>query len=384
MKTAIIGTGKMARQHLACLRSLPGVQVVGVCDIAPGIAEKFARENQIAASFTDHRQMIQQLGPDIVHVTTPPATHVQLAADLLAAGINAFIEKPLSLKYSDFQMLRRTAESQQKVLLEDHNYLFNPPVQQVLRLVESGQFGEVNHVEVMLCLNIFGEGSPFIVPAARNPWLSLPGGAIADFVTHLAYLGHAFVGPHRAVATSWAKRDPNGVLPSDEFRALVEAPRGTAMLGFSSHTQPDAFWVRVYGTKMRASINLYDSRLTIDRIHGGPRALTPALNNLHEAAGVAKAAVGSVWRKVRKGPGAYAGLEELLRRTYAALASNTAMPISMQTLDEVNRLVSDLVGEGSKMGAVSSASCCNREESVTKSEIRNPKSESIPQGSMSQ
>ena len=36
------------------------------------------------------------------------------------------------------------------------------------------------------------------------------------------------------------------------------AERGTAMLAFSAHTQPDAFWLRVYGTKMQTTADLFD------------------------------------------------------------------------------------------------------------------------------
>ena len=39
IKAALIGAGHIARQHLACLRELPGVEVVGICDLSPAMAE---------------------------------------------------------------------------------------------------------------------------------------------------------------------------------------------------------------------------------------------------------------------------------------------------------------------------------------------------------
>ncbi len=102
----------------------------------------------------------------------------------------------------------------------------------------------VTHVEVLICLDILGPGSPYVDGNAPHATLSLPGGAIADFLTHLASLACFFVGPHRSARAIWSKR--SGVespLPSDEFRALVEAERGHGGAGFSSHTKPDAFWL---------------------------------------------------------------------------------------------------------------------------------------------
>jgi predicted dehydrogenase len=169
----------------------------------------------------------------------------------------------------------------------------------------------------------------------------MAGGAIADFLTHLACLSHAFVGPHSKVSTSWSKRS-TGPLPSDEMRALVVAERGTAMLAFSGQSQPDAFWLRVYGTKMQASANLFETRLSISRVRGGPKPLRPMFNSLDEAKAVRRSAYGTLWRKLDGGPGAYEGLWALLAGTYKALHSGQAPPITPRQVVEVNRLVADL------------------------------------------
>src|SRR5262249_19878362 len=154
----------------------------------------------------------------------------------------------------------------------------------ILALIASGDFGAITHVEVFICLDILRPGSPFADANAPHPSLSMTGGAIADFLPHLASLAHRFVGRHRSVQTLWLKR---GVHPSrvgsDEFRALVDADRGSALLGFSANTQPDAFWLRVYGERMQAVANLFETRLTIDRVRGGPKPLRPLLNGLREA-----------------------------------------------------------------------------------------------------
>jgi predicted dehydrogenase len=174
----------------------------------------------------------------------------------------------------------------------------------------------------------------------------MPGGAIADFLTHLASLAHLFVGSHRSTHTTWSKRCPHASpLPSDEFRALVDAERGTAALGFSARTQPDAFWLRVYGEKMQAVANLFETRLTIDRLQKGPKPLIPLFNGLREARDVRRAAVGSLRRKLSGGPGAYEGLWDLLARTYRALEAGSEPPITPRQIVEVNRLVEELKPE---------------------------------------
>ncbi len=114
------------------------------------------------------------------------------------------------------------------------------------------------------------------------------------------------------------------------------------MLGFSANTQPDAFWLRVYGEKMQAVANLFETRLTIDRTGGGPKPLRPLFNGLREAGDVRRAALGGLKRKLSGGPGAYEGLWDVLAQTYRAIGSGSEPPITPRQIIEVNHLVDDL------------------------------------------
>jgi predicted dehydrogenase len=348
MKAALIGAGQIARQHLACLRELPDVEIAGVCDLSRATAEASAERFRIPAWFTDHRAMLAETRPDVVHITTPPTSHFPLALAALDAGAHVVVEKPATETVGQLDTLLGRASERGRTLVEDYNYLFNRATREILERIESGAFGAVTHVEVLICLDILGPGSPFADPNAPHPCLKMAGGAIADFLPHLASLAHRFVGPHRAARVLWSKREPSSPLPYDEFRALVDAHRGTAVLGFSAGTQPDAFWLRVYGERMQATANLFETRLTIDRVRGGPKPLAPLRNGLDEARALRRASFGSLWRKLSGGPGSYEGLWELLARTYRALDSGGAPPVSARQIAEVNRLVADLTREESR------------------------------------
>jgi predicted dehydrogenase len=320
VKAALIGAGQISRQHLACLKALPGVELAAICDLSPATVEAAAERYGIRAWFTDHRAMLDEARPDVVHVTTPTTSHFRLAMDAFDAGAHVIMERPATLTFEELETLAKRAQQSGRHLVEDHNYVFNPAPQEILRRIESGKFGAVTHVTVLICLDILGP-SGFADPNSPHPALALAGGAIADFLPDLASLAHLFVGPHRTAQTIWTKRKPS-ILPFDEFRALVDAERGTADLGFSSSAQPDAFWLRVYGERMQASANLFETRLIFD----GPRDF---------------AAKAPLLRKF-KGAGAYEGLWELLDRTYRALADGSALPITASHVIEVNRMVQAL------------------------------------------
>ncbi len=342
-KAAVIGAGYIAREHLDALRSLPGVITAGVCDLSATLAEATAEEFGVSAWFTDHRRMLDELRPDVVHVTTPPQSHVSLAIDALEAGSHVLVEKPIALDRGAFEKLRSVAQECDRFLIEDYNYLFNPSVQRILALIESGEFGEVVHVDVHFCSAILGKGSKHTDPNAPSPFRTLPGGPVIDFITHLAYLAHAFVGEHREVHTTWINRSGDELVPWDEFRGLANAERGTASLGFSSHAQPDIFSLRVHGTRMRASASLFEPLLSVEKVHDGPSPLIPFWNGLSVARAYASSAVGGLWGKLRGIPGTYAGLRVLTRRLYEGVDRGAAPPVTLEQMDAVNRLVCELL-----------------------------------------
>jgi predicted dehydrogenase len=339
VRAALIGAGGIARQHLGCLRTLPDVEVVAVCDLSPSAAEATAERFSVPAWFTDHRTMLERARPEVVHVTTPPTSHFLLAMDSLQAGAHVIVEKPATSTLDELEKLLRRAGEVGRALVEDHNYVFNRAPRAILDRIESGEFGAVAHLEVLICLDLFGPGG-FADPNVSHPALALAGGAIADFLPHLASLAHAFVGPHRAARTVWSKRRPS-ILPFDEFHAVVEAERGTATLGFSACSQPDAFWLRVYGERMQASTNLFETRLTFDGPRPVPKPLRPFFSALEEARTIRRAALATLLRKFNS-VGAYEGLWELLGRTYRALADGSTLPVPTQHVLEVNRLVEAL------------------------------------------
>jgi predicted dehydrogenase len=340
LRVALIGAGQIARQHLGCLKSLPGVEIVGVCDLSPSVAECMAERYGIPSWFTDHVEMLRSVRADVVHVTTPPTSHFRLAMDALEAGAHVLVEKPATVTLGELEQLESRARERGLLLSEDYNYVFNQGTREIGRWVESGALGAVVHVEVMMSLNLFGPGG-FADPNVHHPALSLEGGALADFLPHLASLAHRFVGAHRRAHAIWTRRRPS-ILPYDEMHGVVEGARGTATLGFSSTAQPDAFWLRVFGERAQASTNLFETRLTFERLRDGPKPLQPLINGLEEGRAIRRAAIRTLMRKFKPGPGSYDGLWHLIAGTYSALQSGREVPVPMADVMEVNRMVEAL------------------------------------------
>ena len=98
-RAAIIGTGAIAHAHAQAIASLqPRIALVAVVDVDEQRARAFADEFAPGAVvYTDAAQLLAHEELDLVHICTPPQTHVLLAVAALRAGIPALIEKPTAL-----------------------------------------------------------------------------------------------------------------------------------------------------------------------------------------------------------------------------------------------------------------------------------------------
>jgi len=92
---AIIGCGGQGSIHSDAYAQLPNVQIVGCCDVVPERAEQLASRYG-AKVFTDFREMLTSLRPDIVSVCTLEGQHADATIAALQAGAHVLCEKMLA------------------------------------------------------------------------------------------------------------------------------------------------------------------------------------------------------------------------------------------------------------------------------------------------
>lgn len=339
LTAALIGCGAIAREHLAAVAALENAEVTALCDISAARAEAAAERFGIARWYTNYQQLLADIRPDLIHITTSPASHFSVASACLSAGLNVLCEKPITVDYQEFQQLKQMAVDHRCLLMENQNLRFHSGIRRILFLLNSKALGEVVDVHISLSLGVLTAGSPYVDPNSSHYGLSLRGGAIGDFLTHIAYLAYIFTGSIINLRTTWIKRTTASPLPFDEFRGFIKGERATAYVAFSGNAQPDGFWLRVAGTRAHVETNLFEPpRLTMHRVRRGEPALMRLVDGIVEGRDVLTGSLAGFWRKLA-GTSNYDGLSELIARTYKALEKGEPPPVSLEEIDAVAYLV---------------------------------------------
>lgn len=347
LRAAVIGTGGISKEHLAFLAASPRADLVGVCDVSP-VSVSHAAGMYGGEPFGSVEQMLADARPDVVHVLTPPTTHVALAELALGAGAHVICEKPVTLSAPDLEALMAVAESAGRHLIENHNYRFNPEVERLDAMVAAGVLGRVAEVEVRMGLLVNDPGGRFGDPNLPSPIHRLPAGVIHDFITHLTYLvGHFAPGVEwSAVDSRWNNHGGVEHVAVDDLDSILvgDGPDGPvhARIRFSALLSPDCFEITVRGTEGYGQVELFSGRVSEVIARPGGKQLSPIVNMM--VGGVAMFIGGprSLRRKIMQ-EGPYVGLERFLDLTYAALGSGGTPPVTPADMLAASRLIDRLV-----------------------------------------
>jgi UDP-N-acetyl-2-amino-2-deoxyglucuronate dehydrogenase len=140
---AVIGCGTISVVHFEAIEALTDCQLVAVCDTDPETAALASARYGVPA-FASHTELLAELRPEVVHVTTPHDQHVQPAIDCLTAGVNVIVEKPVAHTLAEAERLVAAAEqpSAPKIGVCFQNR-YNATSQAAAELLASGQLGRV-------------------------------------------------------------------------------------------------------------------------------------------------------------------------------------------------------------------------------------------------
>src|SRR5947209_10639924 len=141
LKVAIVGCGKIADAHASQIQRLRGCEIVGLCDREELMARQLAERFHIRRSFRDLKELIDEVRPDVVHITTPPQSHFGLAKRCLEEGCHVYVEKPFTLHRKEAEELIALAESRRLKLTAGHDDQFRHAARRMRQLLRDGYLG---------------------------------------------------------------------------------------------------------------------------------------------------------------------------------------------------------------------------------------------------
>jgi predicted dehydrogenase len=257
LRVAIVGCGKIADAHASQIQNLDGCEIVGVCDREPLMAKQLYDRFPVKQYFSDLPELIREARPDVVHITTPPESHFDVARFCLEHGCHVYVEKPFTVDAQEAQRLVDLANKNGLKLTAGHNFQFSHAARRMRLLIERGYLGGLP-VHMESCYG-YDLGDPSYARALlgdKQHWVRrLPGKLLHNLVSHGIARIAEFLTSDAPRVTAHGFTSPllKGIGETDivdELRVMIsENERTTAYFTFSSQMSPLAQEFRIYGPK---------------------------------------------------------------------------------------------------------------------------------------
>lgn len=263
LRVAVVGCGKIADDHVSQIQRIRGCEIVGVCDREPLMARQLHERFPVGQPFTDLTELLRAVKPDVVHITTPPDTHLAIAERCLEEGSHVYVEKPFTITEDQATKLIALAKKRKLKVTAGHDDQFRHSARRMRALVESGYLGgEPVHMESYYGYELGKAGYAGALLGDRNHWVRrLPGKLLHNVISHgIARIAEFMPTEEPDVIahgfTSPFLKSLGETEIIDELRVIVSAgDRTTAYFTFSSQMRPSVHQFRIYGPKNGLSLD---------------------------------------------------------------------------------------------------------------------------------
>lgn len=263
----LIGSGFMGKAHALAWNSVgpvfgdvPPVKLVHLADAGDELAQRKAAEFGFARGSGDWKRLIADPDVDVVSITTPNKFHLEMAEAALAAGKHVWCEKPMAPKLADAEKMLAAAQKSGKVAVLGYNYIQNPLIRHIRKLLDEGVIGDVNHVRIEMDEDFMADPeAPFQQRhEAANGW-----GALDDFAVHPLSLIGTFFGKVTKVLCDMSKPYPTRRTPEGEREVEVH-DIATILLRLENGASGFIATSRTaWGRKGRIAIQIFGSKGSI-------------------------------------------------------------------------------------------------------------------------
>ncbi|MGL6076308.1 MAG: Gfo/Idh/MocA family protein [Fimbriiglobus sp.] len=149
IRVGIIGTGGRARHLMKSLSTIPGVQIMALCDVWDNALSQAAPlADEKATGTKSYSELLADKSIQAVLIGTPDHQHVPVTIAALEAGKDVYVEKPLSHQPGEADKLLATQAKAKRIVQVGTQQRSMPHIAEARELIQGGKIGKVFKVKM--------------------------------------------------------------------------------------------------------------------------------------------------------------------------------------------------------------------------------------------
>ena len=199
-RIALVGCGRISKNHFDAIEKIDGLELVAVCDADPIRAEQAAAERGVAC-FTSYEKMLKEAKADVITIATPSGLHADQGVAAAQAGKHVVMEKPMAISLTGADALVHACDKAGVQLFVVKQNRLNPPIQLLKHAVDKNRFGRIYMAS---CTVHWARPQEYYDQAPwRGTW-EFDGGAFMNQASHYVDLIQWLMGPVESVMAKTA------------------------------------------------------------------------------------------------------------------------------------------------------------------------------------
>jgi UDP-N-acetyl-2-amino-2-deoxyglucuronate dehydrogenase len=200
VRLALVGCGRISRNHIEAVAKIDGLEFVSVCDIDAARAQSTGEAIGVPW-FTALDAMLVAVPSDAVVIATPSGLHPQHGIVAARTGRHVISEKPMGISLAAADALVQACDDNGVQLFVVKQNRLNPPIQLLKRAIDRGRFGRIYMAN---CTVRWTRPQEYYDQAPwRGTW-EFDGGAFMNQASHYVDLIQWLVGPVESVMAKTA------------------------------------------------------------------------------------------------------------------------------------------------------------------------------------
>lgn len=142
-KICVIGGGNWGKNHINTLNKLGFLG--GIVDSSELLVNSYKSSYPNCEYFNDIEDSFNSSFDGYI-ISTPPATHYEIAKKIISKGKPVLVEKPFTLNLEDAEDLNQYAKSKRVNIYVGHLLLFHPAYLKIKELIEDDSIGDIQYI----------------------------------------------------------------------------------------------------------------------------------------------------------------------------------------------------------------------------------------------
>lgn len=146
LNLAVIGAGNWGKNLVRNFATADRCRLKYVCDLRQDVLASQKRSFPFIDTTTDVEKVLGDGDIDAVVIATEAPTHFAIARKSLEAGKHTFVEKPITVKAAEAELLVDLANKNKLKLMVGHLLAYHPAVVHIKEMIDKGQIGRPYYV----------------------------------------------------------------------------------------------------------------------------------------------------------------------------------------------------------------------------------------------